>query len=94
MATITSTPISSKLYQVRVGGDVAVLKGMMKVLVEADDAALAADSRAILDWDFIHGHTHGHRGARRRSSRDTVGRHRTPVRTEHATTSNMRPMPT
>ena len=27
----------------RVGGDVAVLKGMMKVLVEADDAARAAE---------------------------------------------------
>ena len=59
MATMTSTPISSNLYQVRVGGDVAVLKGMMKVLVEADDAALAADTPRVLDWDFIHGHTQG-----------------------------------
>ena len=59
MATNTSTPISSKLYQVRVGGDVAVLKGMMKVLVAADDAALAADTPRVLDWDFIHGHTQG-----------------------------------
>ena len=59
MATMTSTPISSNLYQVRVGGDVAVLKGMMKVLVEADDAALAADKPRVLDWDFIHGHTQG-----------------------------------
>jgi molybdopterin-dependent oxidoreductase alpha subunit len=59
MATMTSTPISSNLYQVRVGGDVAVLKGMMKVLVEADDSALAADRPRLLDWDFIHGHTQG-----------------------------------
>jgi molybdopterin-dependent oxidoreductase alpha subunit len=59
MATMTSTPISSNLYQVRVGGDVAVLKGMMKVLVEADDSALAADRPRVLDWDFIHGHTQG-----------------------------------
>jgi molybdopterin-dependent oxidoreductase alpha subunit len=59
MATNTSTPISSRLYQLRVGGDVAVLKGMMKVLVAADDAALAADTPRVLDWDFIHGHTQG-----------------------------------
>src|SRR5712672_1357062 len=37
MATLTSTPISESLYQVRVGGDIAVLKALMKVLVEADD---------------------------------------------------------
>ena len=59
MVTMTSTPISSKLYQVRVGGDVAVLKGMMKVLVEADESAVAADTPHVLDWDFIHGHTQG-----------------------------------
>ena len=59
MVTLTSTPISSKLYQVRVGGDVAALKGMMKALVEADDAARAAEQPRVLDWDFIRGHTDG-----------------------------------
>jgi molybdopterin-dependent oxidoreductase alpha subunit len=59
MATLTSTPISSSLYQVRVGGDVAVLKGLMKVLVEADERARADHQIAILDWDFIRGHTTG-----------------------------------
>ena len=59
MATLTSTPISSALHQVRVGGDVAVLKGIMKVLVEEDEARRAADEIAILDWDFIRGHTVG-----------------------------------
>lgn len=59
MATLTSTPISSALHQVRVGGDVAVLKGIMKVLVEEDEARRAADQIAILDWDFIRGHTAG-----------------------------------
>ncbi|WP_109479734.1 FdhF/YdeP family oxidoreductase [Paraburkholderia sp. C35] len=59
MATLGSTPISTYLYQVRVGGDVAVLKGMMKAIVEADDAALAADQPRILDIEFIEGHTHG-----------------------------------
>jgi molybdopterin-dependent oxidoreductase alpha subunit len=59
MATLSSTQISSKLYQVRVGGDIAVLKGIMKVMVEADDAALASEQPAVLDWDFIRGHTVG-----------------------------------
>jgi molybdopterin-dependent oxidoreductase alpha subunit len=59
MATLGYTPISTFLYQVRVGGDVAVLKGMMKAIVEADDAALAADAPRILDIEFIEGHTHG-----------------------------------
>jgi molybdopterin-dependent oxidoreductase alpha subunit len=59
MATLTSTPISWRLHQVRVGGDIAVVKGIMKVLVEADDRARAADKIEILDWDFIRGHTVG-----------------------------------
>ena len=59
MVTLSSTTISSKLFQVRVGGDVAALKGMMKVVVEADEAARAAEQPEILDWDFIRGHTVG-----------------------------------
>ncbi len=59
MVTLTSTPISSRLYQVRVGGDIAALKGIMKILVEADEAARASDQPEILDWDFIRGHTAG-----------------------------------
>jgi molybdopterin-dependent oxidoreductase alpha subunit len=59
MATLSSTQISSRLYQVRVGGDVAVIKGLMKVLVDEDAAARARGEAAVLDWDFIHDHTHG-----------------------------------
>ena len=59
MATLTSTPISAQLHQVRVGGDIAVLKGLMKVMVEADDARRAEDAIEVLDWDFINGHTVG-----------------------------------
>ncbi|MDR6406671.1 FdhF/YdeP family oxidoreductase [Paraburkholderia terricola] len=59
MATLGSTRISAFLYQVRVGGDVAVLKGMMKALVEADDAALATNRPRVLDIEFIENHTHG-----------------------------------
>jgi molybdopterin-dependent oxidoreductase alpha subunit len=57
MATLTSTPISSQLYQVRVGGDVAVLKGLMKTLVADDDRARELDQPEVLDWEFIRGHT-------------------------------------
>ncbi|QRG06546.1 FdhF/YdeP family oxidoreductase [Xanthobacter dioxanivorans] len=59
MATLTSTPISSRLYQVKVGGDVALIKGMMKHLVEADDLARREERGPVLDWDFIRGHTVG-----------------------------------
>src|ERR1700751_1601220 len=59
MATLTSTPISSRLYQVRVGGDVAAIKGIMKIVVEADETARANGQPEILDWDFIRGHTLG-----------------------------------
>ncbi|MCB4767653.1 FdhF/YdeP family oxidoreductase [Ancylobacter sp. Lp-2] len=59
MATLTSTPISSPLFQVRIGGDVAVIKGIMKHLVDADEAARREERGAVLDWDFIRGHTVG-----------------------------------
>jgi molybdopterin-dependent oxidoreductase alpha subunit len=59
MVTLTSTPISEHLHQVRVGGDIAVLKGLMKVMVEEDERARAVHGVEILDWDFIRGHTVG-----------------------------------
>lgn len=59
MATLTSTPISSRLYQVRVGGDAAAIKGIMKILIEADETARANGLPEILDWDFIREHTLG-----------------------------------
>jgi molybdopterin-dependent oxidoreductase alpha subunit len=59
MATLTSTRISSRLYQVRVGGDAAAIKGIMKVLIEVDETARANRLPEILDWDFIREHTLG-----------------------------------
>lgn len=59
MATLSSTQISSRLYQVRVGGDVAVIKGLMKALVDEDAVARERGEPAVVDWDFIHGHTLG-----------------------------------
>lgn len=59
MATFSSTPIASSYYQVKVGGDVAALKGMMKALVAADAADLAAGGPGLLDRPFIAEHTVG-----------------------------------
>jgi molybdopterin-dependent oxidoreductase alpha subunit len=59
MTTLSSTPISQHIYQVRVGGDVAALKGMMKALIEADDTAIAAGQPRVVDIDFIKDHTLG-----------------------------------
>ena len=54
-----STPIAQTYYQVKIGGDVALLKGMMKWLLDADAADLAAGGAGVLDHGFIAGHTTG-----------------------------------
>jgi molybdopterin-dependent oxidoreductase alpha subunit len=54
MATLGSTQISSHYFQLRVGGDFAAVKGMMKHVVEQDDAR-----GGILDQAFIAEHTVG-----------------------------------
>ena len=58
MVTLSSTRIARRLFQVSVGGDVAALKGIMKIILETHDAA-GADGIAVLDLDFIAEHTHG-----------------------------------
>ena len=54
MATLGSTPISTHYFQLRIGGDFAFVKGMMKHLVELQD-----DGQQVLDQAFIAGHTVG-----------------------------------
>jgi len=54
-----ATQLASAYHQVRVGGDGAMLKGMMKALFEADDADLAAGGAGLLDRPFIAEHTVG-----------------------------------
>ena len=49
------TEISDLYLQVRVGGDVALLKGIMKRVLAAEDRAPGA----VLDWAFIRGHSEG-----------------------------------
>ena len=57
MATFGSTPIASSYYQVKVGGDAAALKGIMKALIALEDAA--GPGGGVLDHEFIAAHTHG-----------------------------------
>ena len=64
MLTNASTPIAQTYYQVRIGGDVALLKGMMKWLLEADAADLAAGGGGVIDHAFIREHTDGIDGLR------------------------------
>lgn len=54
-----AVPIASHYYQVRVGGDSAVLKGMMKALLAADARQVAEGGPSLLDRAFIGEHTHG-----------------------------------
>jgi len=54
MATLGSTPISTHYFQLRVGGDLALVKGMMKHLIEAEDR-----DGGVLDHAFIAEHTTG-----------------------------------
>ena len=59
MMTFSSTPIASAIHQVKVGGDVAALKGMMKRVLERDAQDLAAGGPGKLDRGFIAEHTAG-----------------------------------
>ena len=54
MASFSATPIASTYHQVKVGGDAAALKGIMKAVIARADAGEDA-----LDRDFIATHTNG-----------------------------------
>jgi len=62
MLTLSSTPVAHEYCQVKVGGDVALLQGMMKLILEQHEAALASGAAPILDIPFIERHTLGLRG--------------------------------
>ncbi|MDB5653492.1 MAG: oxidoreductase alpha (molybdopterin) subunit [Tardiphaga sp.] len=59
MLTGESTQLSSAYYQVKVGGDIAVLKGMMKTVIALDAKSLAEGGKGVLDRAFIAEHTDG-----------------------------------
>jgi molybdopterin-dependent oxidoreductase alpha subunit len=59
MLTPKSTKISCLYLQVRPGGDIAAIMGMIKHVLEREEAKWAADRQHLLDVDFIEQHT-GH----------------------------------
>lgn len=59
MLTGKSTPLASHYYHVRVGGDIALLKGIMRVVLERHETAIKKGDAPILDLEFIHDHTFG-----------------------------------
>jgi molybdopterin-dependent oxidoreductase alpha subunit len=59
MVTLSSTPIASAYHQVRTGGDLAALKGLMKAVFARDAADIAAGGPGVLDRGFIDDHTAG-----------------------------------
>lgn len=54
MATFGSTEITSEFVHIRIGGDLALIKGMMKVMFERE-----AQGERVLDHDFLAEHTEG-----------------------------------
>ena len=59
MLTGGSTPIASEYYQVRLGGDMAAIRGIAKAVFLADETALAAGRPSVLDHGFLRQHTFG-----------------------------------
>ena len=67
----TGVPIADEFVQVRLGGDMALFRGLARLLLEADDR----DPGSVLDRDFITAHSHGfddYAAAARAVSFDTV----------------------
>lgn len=59
MATLGATAIASDYLQLKVGGDAAALKGVMKGVLALDAADRANGGPGMLDRAFIAEHTHG-----------------------------------
>lgn len=59
MLPLTSTALSSTYYKVRVGGDAAMLKGVMKALLTLHQDAQARGDKGVIDEDFVTDHTQG-----------------------------------
>ncbi|THD78251.1 MAG: FdhF/YdeP family oxidoreductase [Phenylobacterium sp.] len=55
-----ATPISSEYHQLRAGGDIAVITGLCKWLIEEDDRQRAAGGVGPIDHAFIAELTHGY----------------------------------
>ncbi|MDX2142182.1 MAG: FdhF/YdeP family oxidoreductase [Rhodospirillaceae bacterium] len=52
-------PLTSLYLQIQIGGDLALVKGMMKALIALDEDAKARHAKSVLDDEFIAAHTRG-----------------------------------
>jgi molybdopterin-dependent oxidoreductase alpha subunit len=59
MLTGNETAISDHYLQVKAGGDIAAILGLCKVVIEADDEAVASGTDRVIDVEFIDTHTTG-----------------------------------
>jgi oxidoreductase alpha (molybdopterin) subunit len=59
MVTQKATRISSLYFQVRPGGDIAAIMGMIKHVLAAEERQWTREGRHLLDFDFIGQHTEG-----------------------------------
>ncbi len=59
MLTNGSTKISSHFYRPRLGGDMALVRGIVKALIHLDRQSLASKQESIFDHQFIEQHTTG-----------------------------------
>ena len=61
MLTDHAVPLatSNHYYQVRIGGDTALIKGVMRIIIEKHDLAVSIGNPPILDLEFIEQHTSG-----------------------------------
>ncbi len=57
MTVAKPTQISTQYHQVRAGGDISAILGMCKLVIEADDRALAEGGERVLDHHFIEQHS-------------------------------------
>lgn len=55
-----ATTLSNDYYQVKMGGDASLLKGIMKALIEMDEARTLLGQEPCLDRAFLAEHTHGY----------------------------------
>lgn len=59
MVSGDSTRIGSSYHQVRAGGDIALVQGLCKALLELDDQAQHDGATRLLDTDFLQAHAQG-----------------------------------
>jgi molybdopterin-dependent oxidoreductase alpha subunit len=59
MLSNTGRAVAHRIYQVRIGGDLALFKGVMKHLLALDEQARSQSLPRVIDTDFIAQHTLG-----------------------------------